>query len=95
MKFSVDLISFHFRTAHVKVKFSREIKRVLLNIRDFVNFFLEQRATVSYGSYGELRLENTRLYIKSYGGGIYSLICYRSRATESYGELQRPMGTYG
>ena len=53
---------------------------------------------VGYGSYGELRLENTRLYIKSYGGrgeGIYSLICYRSRATESYGELQRPMGTYG
>ena len=32
MKFSVDLIPSHFRTAHVKVKFSREIKRVLLNI---------------------------------------------------------------
>ena len=63
--------------------------------RDFVNFLIEQRVTVSYGSYGELRLENTILYMQSYGGGIYSLICYHSRATESYGELQRAMGTYG
>ena len=34
-----------------------------------MNFLIEQRATVSYGSYGELRIENTRLYMKSFFGG--------------------------
>ena len=63
-----------------------------LKIWDFVNFFLEQRATVSYGSYGELRLENTRLYKKSYGGGD---IFFDMLPFKSYGELRRATKTYG
>ena len=59
-----------------------------------MNFLIEQRVTVSYGSYGELRLENTRLYMQSYGGGdiFFDMLPFKSyrelrRATKSYGYL--------
>ena len=47
---------------------------------DFVNFLIEQRVTVSYGSYGELRLENTRFYMESYGGGdiFFDILPFKS-----------------
>ena len=49
---------------------------------------------MSYGSYGELRLENTRLYIKSYRGEGGDIL-FDMLPFKSYGELRRATKTYG